>query len=649
MSSFQEGWNRGVPLYTEASSFQGVGIEEFHCIQRCPHFRRVGIEGFIERASPKRFCCFFLNCAAPIYKYTFLKCRYHLECLVPPLTEIPVGDWYCESCDQIVQSQYSISMSSPGEDSDYQPNNLRGFELDLSSDVDITGSDYDSTSESSVIIVDSEPESDLNPSLGTSVDNQISSSGDNSSYVSGDLSSMNTTLQYDPLLPTSTEHEEVMIIEDSDSEDFPSKPSKRRINQELSSLSSESDSIILKRERKKNVFYVGSDSEEETAKFFTKNTQSASHGSCVTRKERSGVYLSSDDQSLDSEHCKLMLPPRMKALLEPALNHSPATSNVQDSNTSGLCNRIHSHKNPQDKEEKPSTSRENVSGTPKNKKPGKKRKRSKKIISLRRRVDKRLRHGRKKCQVKSNPVPEVRTRSRARTAATHTPRPNPMRDAVRESYRHDNKLEGLEWARTVLAMSANTPRRALFFQTPMSGYVERYRNFPTVYRTYGFTPNRNNPLRPSLASSATPISLFPENKKGDTHADADASSSKVLSPARKKKKLTTKERTAREISRRLSHGRPLSHVLVTPVKLQANGRKRSVVTSEDTGEMSSESACSSDLLGELCQGLDDLENKDNIIERDGTIKPIRKLQCSGHLGTNYCVLIRWVTSFHLGG
>ena len=25
------GWNRGVPLYTEVSSFQGVGIEEFHC------------------------------------------------------------------------------------------------------------------------------------------------------------------------------------------------------------------------------------------------------------------------------------------------------------------------------------------------------------------------------------------------------------------------------------------------------------------------------------------------------------------------------------------------------------------------------------------------------------------------------------------
>ena len=49
MSSFQgvemtiykisEGWNRGVPLYTEVFSFQGVIIEGFHCIQRCSHFR----------------------------------------------------------------------------------------------------------------------------------------------------------------------------------------------------------------------------------------------------------------------------------------------------------------------------------------------------------------------------------------------------------------------------------------------------------------------------------------------------------------------------------------------------------------------------------------------------------------------------------
>ena len=38
MSSFQ---GVGIEEFhcTEVSSFQGVGIEEFHCIQRCPHFR----------------------------------------------------------------------------------------------------------------------------------------------------------------------------------------------------------------------------------------------------------------------------------------------------------------------------------------------------------------------------------------------------------------------------------------------------------------------------------------------------------------------------------------------------------------------------------------------------------------------------------
>ena len=46
VSSFQRGWVgiERVPQYTEVSSFQGVGIEEFHSIQRCPHFRV--LEGF---------------------------------------------------------------------------------------------------------------------------------------------------------------------------------------------------------------------------------------------------------------------------------------------------------------------------------------------------------------------------------------------------------------------------------------------------------------------------------------------------------------------------------------------------------------------------------------------------------------------------
>ena len=44
-------WNRGVPLYTEVSSLQGVGIEGFHCIQRCPHFRNRGVPLYTEVSS----------------------------------------------------------------------------------------------------------------------------------------------------------------------------------------------------------------------------------------------------------------------------------------------------------------------------------------------------------------------------------------------------------------------------------------------------------------------------------------------------------------------------------------------------------------------------------------------------------------------
>ena len=32
-------WIKGITLYTEVSSFKEVGIEGFHCIQRCLHFR----------------------------------------------------------------------------------------------------------------------------------------------------------------------------------------------------------------------------------------------------------------------------------------------------------------------------------------------------------------------------------------------------------------------------------------------------------------------------------------------------------------------------------------------------------------------------------------------------------------------------------
>ena len=48
----RKSWNKGVPLYTEVSSFQGVGIEESHCIYlssfqefHCIQYRGVLISG----------------------------------------------------------------------------------------------------------------------------------------------------------------------------------------------------------------------------------------------------------------------------------------------------------------------------------------------------------------------------------------------------------------------------------------------------------------------------------------------------------------------------------------------------------------------------------------------------------------------------
>lgn len=50
---------------------------------------------------------------------------YHLECLTPPLSEVPTGDWYCEACSHIVQSQYHyLSLDSEPESSTFMPSDV---------------------------------------------------------------------------------------------------------------------------------------------------------------------------------------------------------------------------------------------------------------------------------------------------------------------------------------------------------------------------------------------------------------------------------------------------------------------------------------------------------------------------------------------
>lgn len=58
-----------------------------------------------------------LSCNGGTYVYMYMEilnyclhsCRYHLDCLTPPLNEIPEGDWYCPSCAIVVNSQYTNS------------------------------------------------------------------------------------------------------------------------------------------------------------------------------------------------------------------------------------------------------------------------------------------------------------------------------------------------------------------------------------------------------------------------------------------------------------------------------------------------------------------------------------------------------------
>lgn len=236
-----------------------------------------------------------------------------------------------------------------------------------------------------------------------------------------------------------------------------------------------------------------------------------------------------------------------------------------------------------------------------------------------------------------------------------------MRRAVQESYRHQDQTEGLEWARAVLANACNSPRkRSTYFESfpaPNSGYVNRKseRKFPLqhssavksehfeggvrddgdsyefphhdtstpVYRTYGFTPGRADSFRPSLLPSARPISLFPQKK------DSSPESPRKFGNSRNSgvHNMLLRERQKAEIQRRLSpHSRSLSHVLVTPVRFHRNSKSEDdKAGSSRCVDGSYKALPNSGLVETLCKNLDDLENSDCVIKKDGTILPIRKL------------------------
>ena len=219
-----------------------------------------------------------------------------------------------------------------------------------------------------------------------------------------------------------------------------------------------------------------------------------------------------------------------------------------------------------------------------------------------------------------------------------------MREAVRESYRHDNLLEGLERARAILTGSVvphATPRKSNYLQnfpTPVSGYVPRNGRrsvdydeaSPTVNRLYGFTPSRQLGARPFVSSGATTptdhASRSPHKKAESDH-------------------MTSRDhRVSAEVQRRLPsrRRRNLSQVLVTPVKLDILGGRN-----PDTAavrNLNSQQVDSPDILGEMCRGLEVLEKDNHTVRRDGSIVPKGRLVgivSTGQLTLKTMVHLKW--------
>lgn len=289
-------------------------------------------------------------------------------------------------------------------------------------------------------------------------------------------------------------------------------------------------------------------------------------------------------------------------------------------------------------------------------------------------------------------------RTRARTAATHH---SVMRDAVRASYQCDSLEEGLRYAREILAQRRGvTPWKSTLSltpslsrppgvscNTPLSGYTDRtltpnegvsilsasetprsihVRDSATYQDESGSSlasVSRRANLRVARSRFSSPERIDHTNHtRSRRHGDHTPQNNstfedifgcdRIISACMKSNKTDERlrdeqqERFLNEVSRRrvsiqsASHSkRYLDEVLVTPVKVDV--RQNVCEDSSGGGE-----GVSADLLSRLCQDLNDLQNKRNIIQRDGSIVPISKsvllhvlsLLCCVSMNIIMCVL-----------
>ena len=253
--------------------------------------------------------------------------------------------------------------------------------------------------------------------------------------------------------------------------------------------------------------------------------------------------------------------------------------------------------------------------------------------------------------------------TRARTAATNTPRKQAMREAVREAYRHEDHGEGLRFAREILAKQGRSSDTGSSHKTT-GGAVENgmgNENLTTPIRGGSEHPSstpQSGYVEKSLRSGSStggqprhPVASIPETPPSTTSAqygnqtrliaDSDVAGPSTSSYRSREREQEHCMRIMDEVKRRtIPSRRTLSSVLVTPVQraivtrsVDSEGHDEHVkpVQSQGRGRGSS-----SDLINQLCQNLDDLQNRNNVIQRDGSIVPISKLLI---FGTKYSYII----------
>ena len=547
-----------------------------------------------------------------------------MDCLTPRLAEVPEGDWYCVDCHTIVQSQYEISMSSPDEESTYIPpyyvssdssgasaatSDSEATDQSDSSTIDVTGSglELDLDSICSEQYADSDyvdVEADTEVPLSCKEEPR---SGDRFSYGRSlyesrylDQQDCMKSLGLSSAGPVQISSGECDRQDQciSEGEEIAHK-SKLRNNDIIIISSSDDDSLVslhrkVSSKKKKNTI----SSESEVSKGESVIDVEECTPSCNETERCSDCHDNTGDIKVDETPS----PSKIHVSQKDSLNLEAGPSSSSTPNTwLGRRSQYQARKTSRVKRKR----RQRKRRRPRNSRKSNKR--------------------RAKRKVASGPVSSVATgvvhRGRARTAATHTPRVSAMRQAVEESYRHQDKTEGLEWARAVLVNARQSPlkKSGLLGSIPsVSGSLicdwqkwkeneksssgsdnpYRQRNNTAINKTCNFESNSVDLFRSSQIKAAKPTVIFPKKRQ----STSDNSPTQSFS-AQDRRKMEIQRRTVSSSKSQRAN---------SPLKAQPH-RKNTL----------SQSKASSDLVDIICKSLDDMEDKCEV-KKDGTVVPISK-------------------------